>query len=47
MRLMGHNREAIIMEARHKIYRTNNRGKKDLLNGIMGQFLLKNLLLSE
>ena len=39
--------EAIIIEARHKIYRTNNRGKKDLLNGIMDQFLLKNLLLSE
>ena len=40
-------REAMMIEAGHKICRTSNRGKKDLLNGIIDQILLKNLLLLE
>ena len=36
-----------MMEARHKICRTNSGGKKDLLNGIIDRILLKNLLLLE
>ena len=36
-----------MMEARHKICRTNSRGKRDLLNGIIDRILLKNLLLLE